>query len=608
MNNFVYIVTLLLSFNTLSQQYIHDSCSSLFLPWHKNNGIMKEVNAYLLPTASPILKFDEYKHIKTLNKNEVLISEEFFLETGLEIPKDAKRIKMATYSYYPTSAITKRSSRGSGRGHILVDQPNKFTTIEFKGSGTNKYYSFANSSRFDPSDYRRNGLAVIDELTTEIIMGRILEKNGVPISMSFEMKLMPEIIQKVSRGEKGFSKSAVQVTREMNMGRESMYPGLKASLDEKMKLIGRMYSVNGQLGAINPENMTFGAKLLDLGHTNIGYPLVSGAYRCTLCKGIRGSSMDKTLVGFFDHYFDNIPSFKKFKNIKKKWSKNIDMLDRVEDHVHGRGKEINSVSWKKSSKKLDVDITYEDYLELRKVRTLQYEFDDFLYHNAEKLKSISKEKAYQAFIDQGFYVKNRSHNFILKKDTAEKFIEELTSHLGRREAIKINKDELAAIKSLLREEVKIDLPWQSIVKYGEGLTGMKLPKDVDPDQISFSFKSLMQYAGLKYTLNPVEYKELRDTLSLIVSKDYSKRLNTAIDMFEKHFKSKNLTQKDLSVLYREYQPANVIEDKIRARLDRVSSRKDLIKQTKNIVDELSAPLIINPRKYYRETLKLVPKF
>ncbi|MCT4643025.1 MAG: hypothetical protein N4A33_12110 [Bacteriovoracaceae bacterium] len=589
--------------------FAQPNCALLYQKWNEIDGVVEEVDAYLIPGAKNVFTFKEYQSIKTLDDNSIILTKNFFRESGIPIPKNAKPIKIGTYHYYTKNSLSTRASRGSGRGHILLEQPNKGRIIEFKGSGTNEFFSSVNSGMFDVKDYRRNGLAVMDELTTEMIMGRMFEKHGVPISMSFEMKMMPEFIQDLAK-TKGYDKAAVQISRQMNMGRESLYGGLKAPAEDRMKLIGKMYSINGQLGAINPENMTFGAKLLDLGHTNVGYPLTSGAYRCLLCKELEGSSWDKTLVGFFDYYFENIPSYAKLKSVLLKDQEYRDIINRFRAYRSKTKQPDTKALWNEFTKNENIKgYSYSDVTTFFKYDELYDSFDSWKVNIADKLTGKESEnELFRKFLNNNFRNENISYSFKLSEKNAKLFLKELTSHLNVNKLdINLSQEQLDAIVSVIREDLRISRSWTDVRGFGEKIIGIKLPKNVAPDRLAFSFKSLMQISALKYHLSAAEFKHLTMSMRNMVNNKNVKNLNIILGLFDEIYKAKNLTKKETLKLFEEFIPTNVIQSQVTKTLAKANNQADAIKLTRQLVDTYTRPILVSPRNYYDELLKLESK-
>jgi hypothetical protein len=567
------------------------SCANLQMHWTKIPGVIKPVKGYLVPNGQQIIKFVEFETVQTLPEGYVLLTEEFFQNMKLPIPKGAIEVELGTYSYYLPNSPSDRAGRGSGRGHILMKPLDPKQTIEFKGSGTNSYFSAANAAKFNPKDFRRNGLALLDELVQESILGKILENAGVPISSHFEIRLMPDFIQDLVMKNGDYAKAAVQVTRIMNAGRESLYPGVSALPEQKMKLIGRMYAMNASLGAINPENMTFGAKLLDLGHATVGYPLVSGAYRCTLCKWMDGSSMDGTLVGFFDHYYEALPTYEQLKMFK-------DLERDAEFYFHDSHSETGTIKgflskypkYKKqgfTQKMLETERYFDKMIELVS------HFDD--YSAPSHLGKLSRKEEYEIFIKHNFRTEEVSYiNMIPDKDLSL-FIDELTWFKGSSQELRLNSDESVAIEKVIKE--KMELNWDFDYKiFSSYVLGKKIPDNLEPERVSISFRSLMQFAGLKKHLSVKEYQEMKVALKGIFADDVQKDADVLMNLFERVFEKSDASQ--LAFLYQEYLPSNLILADIRKSLKGVSSSKEAARISKELIEKHSQGFAVDPKTYF----------
>ncbi len=308
-------------------------------------------------TAKALIKFHELDGVTKKNglsavtgkKTNVFFTADF-KKRFEKIDKESnffnnfKDKKMRSYSYYKSQKLSSydtleiqktfenirfsgnrrslesRIKRGSGRDHLIAN-----SNIGVKGSGINKKYSSVNSS-FKLEDFRSNGLLLLNESLVEFSIAQILDSLNFSINKHLDFVILPKKIQdtiySISKKKtwrpdefnkkKEFNFYAVQVHRELDSLRESnaLLELNPAEYQEYLQeyaipLASKMLVHNFGHGAINHENLSFGAKILDLGHTTVGSPVLNNSHRCTMreCAGMEGSDSDGTMVGVFDHYF-----------------------------------------------------------------------------------------------------------------------------------------------------------------------------------------------------------------------------------------------------------------------------------------------------------------
>lgn len=360
--------------------------------WAIKDGLILPVAGYLIPGGIQIFKDQEFKHVNTPSDHgKVLITENFLKDANLPIPADSEQFPIATYRYYSLNSFSQRKDRGSGRGHILIPTLSDKNILEIKGSGTNSYFSGVNEEIFQIKNFRRNGLGVLDEMLQETAMSIIYKKHGIPISPTIEITLLPDFIHKIVADKALPYLSPVQVTRIMNEPRESLMPQNEVTSQEKMKLVGKMYFLNSTVGALNPENISYGPKLLDLGHSNIGYPITSSAYRCNLCLGVEGGSADTTLFGLLDYFYRAKPILtKRFADLLKQAFKNKVNADSIIFKQFGYSFGSSVVdnafcyhwyySWLNESKKEDNEENFKLFIKMNP-RSIKAKVDKFNKHN-----------------------------------------------------------------------------------------------------------------------------------------------------------------------------------------------------------------------------------
>lgn len=215
-----------------------------------------------------------------------------------------QEVPARTYSYYPQRSVspdTSKPSRGGGRD-LLIKGP-----ISAKGAGPNAHFSRVNGS-YDIQNFRTNGLLpVIDSNPafgggfTEYIVGKNLKAMGIPVIDHYGMLLLPS--SKLDF-PKWFAPAQrpIELIRDLSPLRESMADRIPTVAD-RIHTTAMMEFWNLDHGALNPENMTIHAEVVDLGHVGPGYPVTSGTHRCTICAGGAGSNADESHLGALDYYF-----------------------------------------------------------------------------------------------------------------------------------------------------------------------------------------------------------------------------------------------------------------------------------------------------------------
>lgn len=249
---------------------------------------------------------------------DFFVTEEFFRVSGKAVPENAQPIELTTYAYYDAmkdyglagTYNAARLNRGGGRDHAIPlkkGTKNFDSSVTEKGSGTNQQYSSVNGN-FDVRNFRQNGLQEETEVTSEIVVVRQLEAMGVPIIKHPQARIAPlsfqQLIGAVDENGTVTGKLAAQTTRQQSTPRDSFVKVENVTDQEKYNLVASILINNIGHGGINPENMAQGM-LNDPGHVTVGYPIMSGIYRCVLCLGLAGSRDDGTMVGIMDYYFPN---------------------------------------------------------------------------------------------------------------------------------------------------------------------------------------------------------------------------------------------------------------------------------------------------------------
>lgn len=302
------------------------TCESLFRREEKNKAV-RTVNRNWMGKADPtVIKgyvipggkmlVDTKSFVRNgFESTDYVVSEAFFTAAGIDVPKGAIEIDLSTYGYYDSKKdygfnnSKERLNRGGGRDHVLVPKDGFTGKVNYaiteKGSGLNNKYSAVNGY-FEINNFRKNGLQEHTEVASESTVVRQLENVGLPIVKHPQVRLAPLEFQKMigSVDQNGIivGKLAAQTTRVQSAPRDSFDGVENVTNAERFKLVASILINNVGHGGINPENMAKGM-LNDPGHVTIGYPIVSGVYRCVLCTGMAGSRADGTMVGIMDYYF-----------------------------------------------------------------------------------------------------------------------------------------------------------------------------------------------------------------------------------------------------------------------------------------------------------------
>lgn len=275
-------------------------------------GMVRSIEGYFI-SGGEVLAGENLSKEFGINEGATFLTKQFFMESRLEIPLDAKEVQLGAYRYYQPSVNqlmwgnVNRARRGGGRDHLVFLEGENVhkRALSYKGSGTNEFYSRSNDQFFDIENFRSNGLQSLDEVLLEWITAKNFERQGIPMIPHDQIVLLPKELQSRKFAGRDFRKLAAQTVRRHLVPRESYYGKEFAdNLQEShYRFMGALYFENIGHGALNPENIGAGGYMLDFGHVTHGNPLLSGAYRCNLCVGINGSSRDETMVGLLDHYF-----------------------------------------------------------------------------------------------------------------------------------------------------------------------------------------------------------------------------------------------------------------------------------------------------------------
>ncbi len=324
------LFSLLIAPSVFAEIKVHPDCtfftsgkpnSKLVNHWVDSPGAVQVIQGQRIPGGTSLI---------TGKTSDTYLTDYFFKESKIQPHESFEKFKLGTYSYYqqkanvrwhtgedawfqPVASGKKRSNRGGGRDHFinLDSKNNKFRAV--KGSGTNTRFSKSNIEDWRIDNFRRNGLMLLEDGLLEYIIAKQFKEAGAPVLEHPDLVMFPKnFYEELVQNGVSEEKYMVQMHRELSSPRESFAikkTPKKSDINEEAgnphKLVSDLYLLNAAHGAINPENMVYGAKLIDMGHVSFGYPYASYNYRCTLCVGIEGGSSDKTFVGLVDHYFGN---------------------------------------------------------------------------------------------------------------------------------------------------------------------------------------------------------------------------------------------------------------------------------------------------------------
>jgi hypothetical protein len=271
--------------------------------WIHQPGMLSEVPGVKVPGGRAIFRDAGFPGAP------VYLTEYMLKQVGWKPPKGSKAADMWTYRYQEPGNSGTENHKGSGRDHIIGTrtQGGKPSKYGIKGSGINPVFSGINGP-FSIANFRQNGLMELPESLAEQGIGLRMTELGGPVSPHRQMVLLPDEIQHALSdaagdipGQHWTRRVAVQVVRDLSDPRESYEP---ATQQEAVRFLGFQAFHNIGHGASAPANLARGL-MLDLGHISFGYPVTSGLYRCTVCKGAEGTTANTPdwFLSTVAHYF-----------------------------------------------------------------------------------------------------------------------------------------------------------------------------------------------------------------------------------------------------------------------------------------------------------------
>lgn len=271
--------------------------------WIHQPGMLSDVPSVKVPGGRPIFRDAGFKGAS------VYLTEYMLAAVGWTPPKGSEAADMWTYRYHEPGNSGTENHKGSGRDHIVGTRAKggKPSKYGIKGSGINPIFSGINGP-FSIANFRQNGLMELPESLAEQGIGLRMTALGGPVSPHRQMVLLPDEIQTALSeaagdvpGQHWTRRVAVQVVRDLSDPRESYEPATRA---EAVRFLGFQAFHNIGHGAAAPANLARGL-MLDLGHISFGYPVTSGLYRCTVCKGAEGTTANTPdwFLSTVAHYF-----------------------------------------------------------------------------------------------------------------------------------------------------------------------------------------------------------------------------------------------------------------------------------------------------------------
>ena len=302
--------------------------------WIQQPGMLSEVPSVKIPGGRAIFRDAGFKGAA------VYLTEYMLAQVGWKPPKGSEAADMWTYRYQEPGNSGTENHKGSGRDHIVGTRAKggKPSKYGIKGSGINPIFSGINGP-FSIANFRQNGLMELPESLAEQGIGLRMTELGGPVSPHRQMVLLPDEIQTALSeaagdvpGQHWTRRVAVQVVRDLSDPRESYEPATRA---EAVRFLGFQAFHNIGHGAAAPANLARGL-MLDLGHITFGYPVTSGLYRCTVCKGAEGTTAN-TPDWFLSTVAHSFPAGKKGQtSYSFRLEKNV-----AEDIVHEVMKQVN---------------------------------------------------------------------------------------------------------------------------------------------------------------------------------------------------------------------------------------------------------------------------
>ncbi len=527
--------------------------SKLLNNWVNSPGTVQIIKGKKIPGGTSII---------TGKSADTYLTDYFFKESKMGAPEEALEDSLGTYAYYQQDAKVKwkmedqwgsmttrvRSNRGGGRDHFIELDSEKNNFLAVKGSGTNTRFSKSNSSDWNINDFRRNGLMLLEDGILEYIIAKQFESAGVAILGHPDLVMFPKSFydELVANGVNK-KKYMVQMHRQLSSPRESFSVLTTPTKNERnhkhegvYKLISDMGLLNAAHGAINPENMVYGGKLIDMGHVSFGYPYSSYSYRCTLCQGARGGSGDRTLIGLVDHYFGN----NVFGGSKRSYSAEMTKVDYQ--------KILNqSAITLSEDKNLKPKITLTD----AEKESLDKLFkEQIVFMGAGEKKDFYKEKLNQQYFDLF--------------------------------GIDLNK------KMRIREE-----GWGGYNTVDEW-------DYIWPHKFSLSYKFIWQLSSQKLFLNQKQFDNfIKSTQGLIPSK-YKEDFNNLIALFSRIIDEQKLSKKSVDQLFFERLPSNLLLRQIQRRLKKKRSYNTVITEAQKLIKDFIEPVRYPPKKFRADVTEL----
>lgn len=516
------------------------------VPWHQASAMTYPVKGKKFGNGVSLHSTSEH------GEGTVYLTNQFFEDAKLSPPAGGQDIKMSTYHYYVPNSENAASLRGSGRDHIISDLSEKVAK-SVKGSGTNKYFSKTNGT-FELANFRQNGLQSLLEIP-EFAIAQIAMKKKIPIEVHTDLVLLPEELQYNYAISKIAEQLAVQSSRPLEGGRESMNEEGKVKLHQKLELAAQLFYHNIGHGAVNPENLTADGKLVDMGHVTFGHPITSSAYRCTVCVSNRGGSADGSMINILDHYFKQPRSQREMifdGSGNSYWSQN------------------NSYSGKlgKRESEIFLDVILQNLspsIKPTKLNNTQFHALDELLHERMIFIGSNKRKAFIGSQAQS---------------------ESIDLPDGTRTSVSL---EIAKI----------------LQKYQNRLLKLDRPFDDQyiPVRQAPSLRFIMQVAALK-TWDPSRYLTLKKALTATIFAPEKRAFLRSLELFETAYESNGLTLERLKPLFEHQLPLDIMNARLQKAAQEIKTFEDAAPILRKTIDELMAPITTDFQEFYEIILEM----
>lgn len=532
-------------------------------PWFEDPRMIAEVPAVKVPAI--------LLHGDPSMPRESFLTRKFFEDSRIPVPADATPVTVRAYRYHPRGSNIRGAARGSGRDHLYSG------SRSIKGSGSNGPFSTVNGE-FQVDDFRRNGLMSLGDkadgenggAVVEYVVARNFRDMGVPVVPHRGIALLDPrwVPDGLYRGN--YELLPAQVERDLDVPRMSMLREVPTE-EQKLELAAALEFTNSTHGALNAENLTGRAQIIDTGHSGAGYPILSGTYRCTICKVAHGGSGDLTLQGPLDFFFKG------------------DLTDKGARYQYFRSMTASGA---------DADLYFRNF---------------------------DPERTYLGEAPGSFFENHlRSYNHVLTQAQEERLLEKMLSHVNPRSAgVLLSSEERAALEAVRKETLWI----RGSVGYRRA-TGSVLQKmrsaqvamwgrenvfyDASNLEVaalarhSLSMRFLMQLSALDRLLDPALAASVRAHVLSWLAPESLPQAQAALRVFDRALAAKQVTPAELRAsLFRDYRPAIEIQGELRQKLAQLSATKDLKAvpdAVRAVIAKYVQPIEVDPARFAHAVL------